>query len=156
MIYASSITTDGGTAEGSKPDVVLKLISGLIWMFEIDFPPGCCGLQHVQIFDGLYQVLPATIGESMHGDAVTMHFDDLFFLQAAPYELMIRTWNADDYWPHTIQVRVGLASSRAEMSRYMPAMAWENFEKLMAESIARQEGVRQLQLESMLKEIGGE
>jgi len=62
-----------GTAEGSKPDVVLQLTSGLIWLFEIDFPL-VLWLQHVQIFDGLYQVLPASIGESLHGDAVTMSF----------------------------------------------------------------------------------
>ena len=153
MIYASTISTDEGTAEGSKDDVVLKLTSGLIWMFELDFPPGCCGLLHVQIFDGLYQVLPASIGESLHGDAVTMRFDDLYFKTAAPHELKIRTWNDDDTWPHTTQVRVGMASGRAEMSRYLPAMAWENFERLMAESIAKQESLRQVQLEEALKQI---
>ena len=153
MIYASTISTDEGTAEGSKDDVVLKLTSGLIWMFELDFPPGCCGLLHVQIFDGLYQVLPSSIGENMHGDAVTMRFDDLYFKQGAPFELKIRTWNDDDTWPHTVQIRVGMASGELEMSRYMPGMAWKNFEKLMAESIAKQEGLRQVQLEEALKQI---
>jgi len=153
VIYASSITTDASTAEGSKADVVLKLTSGLIWLFELDFPPGCCGLLHVQIFDGSYQVLPSSIGESMHGDAVTMRFDDLYFKTAAPHELKIRTWNDDTAWSHTVQIRIGMASGRAEMSRYLPAIAWENFERLMAESIAKQEVARQLQLEEALKQI---
>jgi len=39
------------------------------------------------------------------------------------------------------------------MSRYLPAMAWENFERLMAESIAKQESLRQVQLEEALKQI---
>ena len=153
MIYSSTITTDAGTAEGSKADVTLQLTSGLVWLFEVDFPPGCCGLQHVQLFDGSYQVLPATIGESLHGDSVTMRFDDLYFKQAAPFELKIRTWNLDDTWDHTIQVRIGQASSRAEMSRYIPAFAWENFEKLMIESVTRQEEIRQIQLEEALKNL---
>jgi len=153
MIYSSTITTDAGTAEGAKPDVTLVVTSGLIWLFEVDFPPGCCGLQHVQLFDGSYQVLPATIGESLHGDSVTMRFDDLYFKQAAPFELKIRTWNLDDTWDHTIQVRIGQASSRAEMSRYIPAFAWENFEKLMIESVTRQEEIRQIQLEEALKNL---
>ena len=152
MIYASSITTDAGTAEKAKADVTLKITSGLIWMLEVDFPPGCCGLLHVQVFDGSYQVLPASVGESMHSDAVNMRFDDLYFKQAAPFELKIRTWNLDETWGHSTQIRVGVASGRAEMSRYLPAIAWENFERLMAESIAKQEALRHLQLEEALKE----
>jgi len=153
MIYASTITTPAETAEGAKEDVTLKITSGLIWMLEVDFPPGCCGLLHVQIFDGLYQVFPASTGESLHGDAVTVHFDDLYFKQAAPFELKIRTWNDDETWQHVTQVRVGLAASRAEMSRYMPALSFEDFEKLLAESIAEQEAIRQLQLETVLKTL---
>ena len=153
MIYASSITTDAGTAEGSKEDVTLKLVSGLIWMFEVDFPPGCCGLLHVQVFDGLYQVLPASLGESLHGDNVTMHFDDLYFKSAAPFELKIRSWNDDETWAHATQVRIGEATSRAEMSRYMPALSFEDFEKMLADSIAQQEAIRQLQLTAALKAI---
>jgi len=146
MIYSPSITTDAATVEGSKADVTLKLTSGLIWLFEVDFPPGCCGLLHVQIFDGLYQVLPSSMGEALHSDSVTVKFDDLYWKQAAPFELTIRTWNEDDTWPHTTQVRVGLASTRAEMSRYIPAISFENFEKMLAESIAQQEAIRKLQL----------
>jgi len=155
MIYTSTISTPAGTAEKSIPDVTLKITSGLIWLLEVDFPPGGCGLLHVQVFDGSYQVLPATPGESLHGDAVVMKFDDLYFKQAAPFELMIRTWNDDDTWPHATQVRIGVASTRAEMSRYMPAFAWENFEKLMAEMLVSQQALRQSQLEAAVNEIGG-
>ena len=154
MIYASTITTAINTAEKSIPDVKLKITSGLIWLMEIDFPPGCCGLLNVQVFDGSYQIFPATPGESFHGDAVTMKFDDLYFKQAAPYELMIRTWNLDDTWTHTIQVRIGVASTRAEMSRYMPMFAWEDFEKLMSEMLISQEALRKSQLATAVKEIG--
>jgi len=155
MIYTSTISTPAGTAEKSIPDVTLKITSGLIWLLEVDFPPGGCGLLHVQVFDGSYQVLPATPGESLHGDAVVMKFDDLYFKEAAPFELMIRTWNEDDTWPHATQVRIGVASTRAEMSRYMPAFAWEDFEKLMAEMLVSQQALRQSQLEAAVKEIGG-
>ena len=155
MIYGLTITTPANTAEKSIPDVRLKITSGLIWLMEVDFPPGGCGLLHVQAFDGSYQVLPATPGESLHGDGVVMKFDDLYFKQAAPFELMIRTWNDDDTWAHTTQVRIGVASTRAEMSRYMPAFAWENFEKLMAEMLISQEAMRQSQLEAAVKELGG-
>jgi len=153
VIYSSSITTLANTAELSKADVTLKLTGGLIWLFEVDFPPGCCGLLHVQIFDGLYQVLPASVGEDLHGDGVTYRFDDLYLKQAAPFELKIRTWNNDETWDHSTQVRIGLAASRAEISRYLPLLAFEDFEKMFAESIASQEVIRQAQLEAIIKEI---
>ena len=153
MIYTSSITTEAATAEGSIPDVTIKITPGLIWLFEVDFPPGCCGLLHVQIFDGSYQVMPATPGESLHGEAVTLRFDDLYLKQAAPFELKIRTWNDDATWLHATQVRIGVASTKAEMSRYMPAFAFDDFEKLLSEMLISQETLRQLQLEAAIKEI---
>jgi hypothetical protein len=70
-----------------------------------------------------------------------------------PNELVIKAWNEDDTWDHTLQIRVGVAMTRAEMSRYMPALAWENFEKLLAEMVAAQEVARQAQLEAALKAI---
>ena len=132
----------------------LSVTSGLLWLLEVDFPPGCCGLAHFQMFDGLYQMFPATPGESFHGDAVTLRFDDLYMKQAAPFEFRIKTWNEDESWDHTLQVRVGMAMGRAEMSRYMPALSFENFEKLLAETLASQEATRQLQMETVLKELG--
>lgn len=155
MIYSASITTSKGGSEAGAVTTILPLTSGLIWLCEIDFPPGCCGLAHIRISDGLYQVFPATVGESFHGDNLTIHLDDLYFKQASPYELRIVTWNEDTEWDHELQVRIGVAMTRAEISRYMPALAWENFEELMIEAITKQEQIRQMQLAATIKEIAG-
>ena len=153
MIYTASITTPAQTAQSDPLDTRLRVSSGLIWLFEVNFPPGCCGLVHVQIFDGLYQVIPATPRETLYSDAETQRFDDLYFKQFAPYELLIRTWNLDETFDHKTQVRIGMACSKAEMSRYMPSIAFEDFEKLLAESMARQEKERQKQLVATLETI---
>jgi len=156
VIYASSIVCVKGGTEGTLVKTVLPVTSGLLWLFEIDFPPGCCGLAHVRMFDGGYQVFPATPGESFHGDNFTIHLEDLYFKTAAPFEFIIETWNEDEIWDHDLQIRVGIAMTRAEMSRYIPALAFENFEQLMAETMARQEQERQIQLEATLKLLTGE
>ena len=153
MIYALSITTLKGVSEEQAAIGILPVTPGLLWLLEVDFPPGCCGLVHIQIFDGLYQVFPASPGQSFHGDNITIHLEDLYFKQAAPFEFRVVTWNEDTKWDHTLQVRAGMAMTRAEMSRYMPALSFENFEQLLAESIAKQEAIRQLQLEAALKAI---
>ena len=155
MIYSVSITTLKGKTEATATDTILTVTSGLLWLLEVEFPPGCCGLVHFQMFDGKYQMFPATPGASFHSDASTLRFDDLYHKQSAPFEFIIKTWNTDESWDHTLQVRVGMAMGRAEMSRYMPALSFEGFEKLLAESIAQQETIRQLQLESVLKELSG-
>jgi len=155
MIYTATITAEKGGSESQAVKTVLPVTSGLLWLLEVDFPPGCCGLAHFCLFDGLYQVVPATPGESFHGDAVTLHFDDLYYKQAAPFEFLIETWNEDEVWDHTLQVRVGMAASEAEMSRYIPALAFKDFERLVAEMITSQEVLRQAQLERTIKEIAG-
>jgi len=156
MIYSASITAAKGGSEAQPVSKTLVVTSGLLWLLEIDFPAGCCGLAHFQLFDGSYQVFPATPGESFACDGITLHLEDLYFKQAAPFQFIIKTWNTDTVWSHTIAVRIGMAMGRAEMSRYIPALAFEAFEELMAEMISNQEAVRQAQMVEALKQLTGE
>lgn len=151
MVYASTITVAANTLEGDATRTVLPVTNGVVWLIEVDFPPGCMGLAHVQLFDGKYQLAPASMDESFHGDNVTYSFDDLYLKHSAPFEFVVKTWNLDEVWPHGIQVRVGMASTEAFMSRYMPSVSWEKFGELMARAAVEQERVRQEQLTSMLK-----
>jgi len=155
VIYSCSITATKGGSEAGATSTILSVTSGLVWLLEVDFPPGCCGLAHFRMFDGKYQLFPATPGASFAGDSVTLHLDDLYMKQASPYEFRVETWNEDEKWDHTLGVRVGMAMTRAEMSRYMPALSFENFERLLAEMIANQELARQAQLEASLRELSG-
>jgi len=155
VIYSVSITTSKGGSEAQAVETKLPVTSGLLWLLEVDFPPGCCGLSHIQVFDGSYQVFPASPGESFHGDNFTLHLEDLYYKQAAPFEFVIRTWNEDDKWDHELQVRVGMAMGKTEMSRYMPALAFEDLEVFLAEMVSNQEIVRQAQLAANLKSLTG-
>ena len=153
MIYAATITTDEGTAKADAKKTVLRLTKGLVWKIEAEFPPGCAGLAHLQVFDGLYQVFPSTPGESFHSDGVLIGFDDLYFKTSEPFEFTIKTWNLDTVWPHTLQLRIGMASSDAFISRYLPAAAWENYEKLRQQVYIDQEIERQSQLDNLSTEL---
>ena len=143
MVFSISITTSNGTAKADAKRTVLKVSKGLIYRIEVEFPPGCSGLQHAQIFDGSYQVYPASSDDSFHSDARVIGFDDLYLKTAAPYEFTIKTWNLDDTHDHTVQVRIGMASSEAFMSRYMPSISWEKFSKVLAGAAVEQELMKQ-------------
>lgn len=155
MIYTSSIRTEKLGDDGSTRFVVLKVSKGLIYRVEVDFPPGCCGLLDCRIFDGGYQVWPSNRDDSFHGDASVIAFDDCYLKTAAPYEFRIETKNNDDTWAHTIQVRLGIVSSEAFMSRYMPSTSWEKFQEVMAQAVIEQDILRSEQLAETLKVITG-
>lgn len=154
MIYGTLITTASGKSINEATRTPLKITKGLIWLMEVDFPPGCVGLVHLQIFDGKYQLLPASPGKTLSGDGRLLRYDDLYLKQAAPYELTVVTWNEDELWDHNIQVRVGLASSRLFMARYMPSIGWEDFVTQVEEARQMQEAAKVEQTKEILKTLG--
>lgn len=150
MIYGTTITTTAGGSKATATRTPLKITKGLIWYMEIDFPAGCVGLAHCQIFDGKYQILPASPEKSLSGDGNMLKYDDLYLKEAAPYELSVVTWNEDELWDHTLQIRVGVASTRLFMARYLPAVGWEDFTAQMALVKQDQDEKRAEQIEDLL------
>ncbi|GAH21450.1 unnamed protein product, partial [marine sediment metagenome] len=144
----------GKSAEDVTTEV-LRVGKGLVWRIEVEFPPGCAGLAHLRISDGLYQVFPATPGETFASDGTVIGFDDLYLKNSAPYEFVITAWNEDEAWTHTLQVRVAMASSEAFMSRYMPSLSWDKFNKVMQQAAEQQQRDKDEQLERLAKEISG-
>lgn len=155
MVYTKTITITNNTTRPNATETLMTITSGLIWLLEVDFPGGCCGLAHIQIFDGSYQIFPASPGESFACDGITLKLDDLYYKLEPPYQLKIITWNEDTLWNHTLSVRVGLASDEAEMSRYIPALAFKDLEEVLASIITTQENVKQQQLIEMANYLGG-
>lgn len=153
MVYTASITASKKGDEGDAPATVLKVAKGLIYRLEVEFPPGCCGLVHVQIFDGSYQVYPATPEETFHSNARVIGFDDCYLKQVAPFEFKISIWNDDECWPHTIQVRIGMASSEAFMARYMPGLTWKKFQETLAVAAIEERSRREGAIETFAKEV---
>jgi len=154
MIYSASITSDKLGDSDANRVIMLPVCKGLVYRFEIDFPAGCCGLLQCRVLDGSYQVWPSSRDDSFHGDNCTIGFDDCYLKTAAPFEFRIETVNLDETWAHTIQVRLGMASAEAFMSRYMPSVSWDKFQEVMAEAAIEQDILRRASIEAMAKELG--
>jgi hypothetical protein len=153
MIYFSTITNPANTSEGNAIATDMAITKGLIWLIEFEFPSGCAGLVHVQIFDGAYQMFPATYNQSLRGDGIVVKYDDLYMKLNPPYTLRIKTWNDDDTFQHTIQVRVGIASIEAFMARYLPSIVWDKFNEMLATIVAQQENIKENAVETLQDEI---
>lgn len=154
MVFSVSITTEKLGDDNDKRVVMLPVAKGLVYRVEIEFPPGCSGLLSVKIFDGGYQVWPSNLDGVFRSDGYTIAFDDSYLKTAAPFEFRIETVNVDDTWEHTINVRVGMASSEAFMSRYMPSISWKKFQAVLAKAALDQEALKRVALDQMVKELG--
>lgn len=153
MIFCKSITAAVGR-DASNPVIEdLIIAKGLIYRVEFDFPPGCCGLLNVRLFDGSYQVYPTSRDDSFHGDAAVIAFDDCYLKDTPPWIFRCVVWNNDDTWEHTVQIRVGIASSEAFMSRYMPSVSWEKFQSLLAQAALEQKQAKQQAIEEAFEDL---
>lgn len=138
MIYTVNITIPQVTPATQPECVRVKISLGLIYKVELQFPPGCGGLAHVVINDGGYQVWPSTPRADFATDDYTISFEDNYLKQVDPSELQVYGYNEDETYPHTIQVRLGVASKDEFMARYLPTMTYDYFMKLMEKKEAEE------------------
>jgi len=142
MIYTKDITTLKNTTKENPKKTVLKVTKGLVYRVEICLPPGPCGLLHIAIFDGGYQVWPYEYGESFSGDAETITFDDVYLKETEPFEFTILTYNEDDTFQHWCQIRIGLVSKEIFMGRFLPSIGFNQLQTVMANLLQQQEALR--------------
>ena len=138
MIYVANITIPKGTSANQAVCERVKISLGLIYKIELQFPPGCGGLAHIVINDGGYQVWPSTPDSNFATDDYTISFEDTYLKQVDPSELQIYGYNEDETYPHTIQVRIGVAAKYEFMARYLPTMTYDYFMKLMEKKEAEE------------------
>ena len=103
-IYQKTITTSKSTPSGSPKETTITLEKGVITRARIVFPYGCVGLLYVQIFHGTDQILPYSSGY-LRGDGDRFRFDNFNYpLLTTPYEVIIKTWNDDDTYDHSVDI----------------------------------------------------
>ena len=142
MIYTKDITTPILGAEGNPKKTILKVTKGLVYRVEISLPPGPCGLLHISLFDGGYQVWPQEYLQTFSGDAETISFDDVYLKMTQPFQFEILTSNEDDTYEHWCQVRIGLVSDEIFMARFLPHYGYEEFKKIIETLLVEQEAIR--------------
>ncbi len=108
MIFAKSVTTPKNTVAATPSVTSWNISQGLIYKFELYFPPGSCGLVGVALHDATHRIYPTGENEYFIGDNVTISFDDEMIFEKANGELEIWTYNLDTYYEHLIQVRLGI------------------------------------------------
>lgn len=159
MIYGGVISTPANTAASSPVKTVYQVTEGIVYHLEVIFPPGSCGLLHVQVFDASYQMFPTTLGESFSGDNYPFKLDVLYAKDDSPFQFTVVTWNLDDTYSHDVSVFLSLETSEDFKARYLPMLQTSGLvaalgKQEIAKSESRRERLAKF-LESMSSE-GGE
>jgi len=108
MRYSASVTIPANTTESDPHEEYLEVCFGTISQVFVLFPPGCAGLAHLQIFYQTRQIFPTTPGGSFTGDDTQYEFSERWPIYESPHELLLRAWNTDDTYEHTIIAEVSV------------------------------------------------
>jgi hypothetical protein len=102
-----TVTIAANTTQANATRTRFKLSKGILHRFEIEFPAGCAGLAHCQVYYEEGQLYPLNDSADFASDDHAIVIDDEFVMKRAPFELVLVCWNLDDTYSHTLKFRAG-------------------------------------------------
>lgn len=113
MFYSFDVTIPANTTAAALVVEEVDLVPGVIHRVEIQFPRGCVGLVHVQVYQEFHQVWPSNPGADLAGEGATIAWNDYHELVEGQSKLTLKAWNLDDTFPHTVTFRFALFETGA-------------------------------------------
>lgn len=102
MFFQAEIEVPPLTLPSAPLITRLSVYPGITTQEWVGFPRGCYGLAHMQIWHWEWQLWPWTPQTSYHWNDYMFTFYDRYPITEEPLELVIKTWNDDDTYPHTL------------------------------------------------------
>lgn len=156
MIYSITVTVPKSTTAIAPSRSELSITQGLIYYVELYFPPGPSGLVGVRVFDGAYQLFPASTTEYMIGDNLLLRYDELYMKEQPPFELIVECYNSDDSYDHTIRFAVGLASKDEYIARFIPTRATDQIGSILSAVSGQQSSQREKTISELAERFARE
>lgn len=104
MFYKTSVPVPPDTPESAPVEKILTLAPGRVRWWFVGFPPGCADLVHVTIHRFEHQIVPEGEGESLQWGGYMFPIEDSYDITDEPHQVLIRAWNLDDSYEHTVFV----------------------------------------------------
>lgn len=101
MLYKVECPTPANTPKHSPVVTRCRVYPGEVTRVWVGFPKGCYGLCHLQVWHHSHPVWPFSPADSFHWNDYMFTFADKYPLTASPFEFVTKTWNFDDFYPHT-------------------------------------------------------
>lgn len=121
MLYEFDLTIPANTTAASATELEAHLPAGTITQVEVQIPLGCKGLTHVQVLQAGHPLWPSNPDANIKGDDARIVWREDHDVLEEPYTLLLRGWNDDDSYPHTITFRFAMLPLSAKEAARAPA-----------------------------------
>lgn len=132
MVYNVEQLFPFGAVESEYTQQRVVLGKGIVFRFELYFPPGSCGLTYVRISENDRQIYPVTPNTHFRGENIKFEFDDTYLVDIPPYTWTFEGYNLDDTYDHTIFLNIGFVSDENLRLRYEPNTLEEIYQMFIA------------------------
>ena len=112
MLYEHRLTAPANTASGDPVKLPVTLVPGTIVGLAVQFPAGCMGLVHAQIWRGAHILWPSNPDSGLAANAWVVEWQEDYRMDAAPYQLVLVGWSDDDTFDHTLTFRLNLIEQK--------------------------------------------
>jgi len=120
MISRFSLSIPANTSSSSPKTLDIELPVGVIHKLDILFPPGCCGLVGVAIFQGVHLIWPSYSDEWFSTDGETITFEEFYEVRRGLTTFTLKGYNTDDTYSHTIVFRFGILKKSEIQGVWIP------------------------------------
>lgn len=100
---------------------IMPLPIGRINKLWVEFPRGCSGLVGIQIHRGIRQIFPLPDDVWLRSDNVVIPFAFSHVIKNEPYEVIIKGYNLDDTFQHTIWIGLEMSGNKSDLTPSMLA-----------------------------------
>lgn len=108
MQYELRVTAPANGTRSTAEWRELAVVPGVIRRVELQFPDGCAGLVHAQVWRWWRCLWPTNPEADFMADGYVIGFEERYPMDEKPYTLWLRLWNLDDTYEHTVTLRVTL------------------------------------------------
>ena len=108
MFFEYSLTIPANTAQAAPAELEMPLSPGTVARVDVQFPRGCVGLVHVQVWREEHQVWPVNLDGDISAEGAVVSWPEDYDLTEKPLALTLRGWNDDDSYPHTVTFRCAI------------------------------------------------
>lgn len=123
MFFEYRLPIPASTPAASPVPLDAPLCAGTVSRVDIQFPSGCAGLAHVSVWRSGHQVWPVNLDGDIAGEDAIISWPESYDLDDEPFGFILRGWNADDTYQHTITFRFTLLSlEEAQSARGLAGM----------------------------------
>lgn len=113
MDYKYSKEIAAKTSEANANYERFDVVPGIIHQISIFGPAGTHGLAKMQIFYGSHQIWPSTTGKNYNPDDNEIKFSEFYRIGTDEPYLVVKTWNDDDKYKHTLSLRISILPPEA-------------------------------------------